>query len=121
MSKTVVRQAILAVVLILGFQRHEASAQGIAGPRLSIFNQSVAAKASTVPPIRVSVAARKSEWRRGMLVGGVIGAGAGAAYGLITNGQSDNSSGAGYVLMSAVIVGALFAVVGGLIGSGIHR
>jgi hypothetical protein len=111
----------MATVLWIGLATAHAPAAIGQGPgRLGL-------SASTVGTVHFGAAASsadslpRTEWAKGMKIGGGIGFGVGALLGAAVVHMGDGPVSDGQVLVAAVlcgvVIGAIFAIIGGLIGS----
>jgi hypothetical protein len=116
MSRRVVCQLML-VLAVAGATPHGANAQTLAAARVGLSDRSS-------PPTRsmrlfVGDSAPRTEWKKGMIIGGVAGAVLGTVIYSFSRGMSDDPQSVS--VAPIFILTALCSIIGGLIGSGTHR
>ena len=110
-----IRMAAIAIAMLAA----PASAQRALGPRLGLSQPAVRGERPFEQPFaRDSVL--PSQWKKGMIIGGVVGAAVGVAVNSFEKSMSDDPY-RRFSYAALFLSMFIFAVVGGLIGSGIHK
>ena len=107
-----------AVILLIATAIVPASlpAQRVRGMQVGLSSRS--ASASTIPVARLPDSVR-TQWRTGMIIGGVAGLAIGVAANGFEKALGDDPF-RRFSYSTLLISMALFAIIGGLIGSGLH-